>query len=92
MSRPRSAPSKARPAARGGAAARPGRPGVFVSTPKSDIYVVMLSIALGAMFIGSLLLVMILSRYDFKLKVAGLSPAPQAVAASQLEEIVTALL
>jgi hypothetical protein len=90
MSRPRSARSNA-PAVRG-AAARGGRPGVFVSTPKSDIYVVMLSIALGAMFLGSLLLVLILSRYDFKLKVAGNVPIQQSTTLAHLEKIDTVLL
>ena len=90
MSRPRSARSNA-PAGRG-TPARGGRPGVFVSTPKSDIYVVMLSIALGAMFLGSLLLVMILSRYDFKLKVAGLDALPRATSQLPLEKSVTVLL
>lgn len=90
MSRPRSARSNA-PAARG-AAARGGRPGVFVSTPKSDIFVVMLSIALGAMFLGSLLLVLILSRYDFKLKVAGIAPTQQSTILTNLEKTDTVLL
>ncbi len=78
MSRPRSGRSSAAPA-RG--AARPGaRPGVFVQTPKSDIYVTMLGIALGAMLIGSILLVLILAKYDFKVKVAARPPAASAVA------------
>ena len=78
MSRPRS-PVKttktARPAARGGAAR-----GVYVQSPKSDIYVVMLSIGLGAMFLGSLLLIMILARYDFKVKASALPAAVSAIA------------
>jgi hypothetical protein len=78
MSRPRSGRSSA-PAARG------GRPGVFVQAPKSDIYVVMLSVALGAMFLGSLLLVLILARYDFKVKVSANPPAAPAVGLAQLE-------
>jgi hypothetical protein len=73
MSRPRSGRSS-------GPTARAGRPGVFVQAPKSDIYVVMLSVALGAMFLGSLLLVMILARYDFKVKAAANLPiTPMAV-------------
>ena len=75
MSRPRSGRSSA--PARGGA-----RPGVFVQQPKSDIYVTMLGIALGAMFVGSILLALILAKYEFKVKAAALpvSPAASAVA------------
>jgi hypothetical protein len=74
MSRPRSGRSSAAPAGRGGA-----RPGVFVQQPKSDIYVTMLGIALGAMLIGSILLALILAKYEFKLK-ASASPAPTSTA------------
>ncbi len=52
----------ARPAA--GAAAR--RPGVFVQAPKSDIFVAMLGVALGAILVACLLMLLILWRYDFK--------------------------
>jgi len=40
----------------------------------------MLGIALGAMVLGSLLLVLILGRYDFKLKVSSLTPSASASA------------
>jgi hypothetical protein len=40
-----------------------GRPGVFVQTPRSDIFVVMLGIALGAMVLGCLLLLLIVNQY-----------------------------
>jgi len=53
------------------AAAR--RPGVLVQAPKSDIYVVMLAIALGAMFIGCLLMTLILSSYNFSTKVSSVA-------------------
>jgi hypothetical protein len=53
--------------ARGAAAARP-RPGVLVQAPKSDIYVVLLGIALGAIFLGCLFLLLILNHYGFKTK------------------------
>lgn len=76
MSRPRSGRSNAPATARGGGA-RGARPGVFVQQPKSDIYVTMLAIALGAMLIGSVLLALILAKYDFKLKVSA-RPAPIA--------------
>jgi hypothetical protein len=54
---------------------------VFVQTPKSDIYVALLGIALGAMLLGCLLLLLILNRYEFKIKVSSLAaPAAYAVA------------
>ena len=78
MSRPRSA----RPASGGGG--RPtGRPGVFVQTPQSDIYVALLGIALGAMILGCLLLLLILNGYGFSTKVSALTPTtaiPRALA------------
>ncbi len=85
MSRPRSGRSSAQPVARTGGQrsvgrSTAGRPGVFVQTPKSDIYVTMLGIALGAMFLGSILLVLILARYDFKVKATAL-PATAATVA-----------
>jgi len=65
LSRPRSTRSSATPAARGG---RPGgRPGVFVTTPKSDVYVALLGVALGSMLLATTLLTLIFSRYDFKI-------------------------
>jgi len=77
LSRPRSG----RAASAGAGAGRPGgRPGVFVQTPKSDIYVALLGIALGAMLLGCLLLVLILNRYEFKTKVSALGHAPASVA------------
>jgi hypothetical protein len=76
MSRPRSGRSSTPAAPSRGA--RPGRPGVFVQAPKSDIYVAMLGIALGAMFVGTILLVLILARYDFKTKVSSNTAATLA--------------
>jgi hypothetical protein len=77
MSRPRSGRSSTPAPGRGGARPAGGRPGVFVQAPKSDIYVAMLSIALGAMFVGTILLVLILARYDFKTKVSSTTiPSP----------------
>ena len=73
MSRPRSG----RAASSGGGGSRPAaRPGVFVQTPKSDIYVALLGIALGAMILGCLLLVLILNGYEFKTKVSALTAPP----------------
>ncbi len=48
------------------------RGGVLVQAPKSDIYVVMLAIALGSMVIGSLLMILILSNYNFSAKVSSI--------------------
>jgi hypothetical protein len=75
MSRPRSA--------RASSPDRPGaRAGVFVQTPRSDIYVALLGVALGAMIIGCLLLLLILRRYDFSTKVSALTlPARTVLAA-----------
>jgi hypothetical protein len=70
LSRPRSA----RPASGGGGGRPTGRPGVFVQSPQSDIYVALLGIALGAMILGCLLLLLILNRYGFSTKVSALTP------------------
>jgi hypothetical protein len=54
-----------------------------VQTPKSDIYVALLGIALGAMVLGCILLLLILNRYEFKTKVSALTrpqPAARALA------------
>jgi len=47
-------------------AAASRRPGVFVQAPKSDIFVAMLGVCLGAILLGCLLMLLILWRYDFK--------------------------
>ncbi len=81
MSRPRSGRFSV-----GGAAGRTpaGRPGIFVQSPQSDVYVALLGLALAAMVIGCLLLVLILRRYDFKTKVSAVTPAaPSAIAAPE---------
>ena len=69
MSRTRSAPAvKAkRPAASARSAPAGGR-GVYVQAPKSDIFVVLLAISLGAILLGCLLLGLVWNRYDFKTK------------------------
>ncbi len=65
MSRLRSTPSKA-PAKK---TTRPtGRPGVYVATPKSDVYVALLGVSLGAMILATLLLTLLLNGYEFQLK------------------------
>jgi hypothetical protein len=37
-----------------------------VTTPKSDVFVALLGVALGSMIFATLLLVMVWGRYDFK--------------------------
>lgn len=84
MSRPRSAPARGASAAAGRAAG--GRPGVFVQTPRSDIYVALLGIALGAMVIGCILLALVLKRYEFSVKAAWINaPASTPAPAPGLE-------
>ena len=77
MSRPRSGR-----AASGAASRTPaGRPGVFVQTPRSDVYVTMLGVALGAMILGCILLLLIWKRYDFQKTVSSLdAPSRPALA------------
>jgi hypothetical protein len=53
---------------------------VLVQTPKSDIYVTLLGIALGAIALASLLMVALFYRYGFTTKVSSL-PAQSQVAA-----------
>ena len=66
MSRPRSSTRGNTTQARGGG--RPaGRPGVYVATPQSDIYVTLLGVALGSMLLSVLLLVLRLAQYEFKI-------------------------
>ena len=67
MSRLKSGRGASRPAPRGGAA---GGRGVFVQTPRSDIFVVMLGIALGAILLGCIFLLLILNRYEWALGVS----------------------
>ena len=48
------------------------RPGVLVQAPKSDIYVAMLGIALGAIVISCILMIVLFSKYSFSTKVSGI--------------------
>ncbi len=58
----RSVPARSavRPPTKGG--------GVFVQTPKSDIYVALLGISVGALVLGFLFLILELNRYGFSTK------------------------
>ena len=81
MSRARSA------SARGSSGSRTStRPGVFVQTPRSDVYVAMLGVALGAMVLGCLLLILILNRYGFQTKAAAMRPTPTTALAAHFEK------
>jgi hypothetical protein len=64
--------ASSRPAVRAG-----GRPGVFVQTPKSEIFVAMLGIALGAIVLGCLLLLLLLNRYEWQVKAAARDNTPR---------------
>jgi hypothetical protein len=48
------------------------RPGILVQSPKSDIFVVMLAIALGCIVLGCLLMALLFGGYGFSTKVASL--------------------
>jgi len=77
MSRVRSSAAANRPAARTAPAG--GARGVYVQAPKSDIFVVLLGISLGAILLGCLLLGLVMNRYNFKTKpTAALTPAASA--------------
>ena len=87
MSPPRSGRGANRPTGRA-APARGGRPGVFVQAPRSDVYVAMLAVSLGAMLLGCVLLALKLNEYEFELKATALTPAPGA-ALAEFSEIPT---
>ncbi len=74
--KPAAAP-KGRSAGRGAATAPRGGRGVYVQAPKSDIFVVLLSISLGAILIGCILLLLVWKDYDFSTSVSALSNTPQ---------------
>ena len=78
MSRPKSGRGAASAGATRPAAAR----GVYVQAPKSDIYVALLGVALGAMILGCLLLILVLNRYELKTKVSTLAPEVPRIVAS----------
>jgi hypothetical protein len=50
----------------------------LVQSPKSDIYVAMLGIALGAIVIACLLMIVLFSKYSFSTKVSGMMAPSQA--------------
>jgi hypothetical protein len=52
----------------------------MVAKPKSDVYVALLGVSLGAILIGMLLLALVLRRYDFQTQAVWNTPAPAATA------------
>jgi hypothetical protein len=58
------------------AAAAQRRPGVFVQAPKSDIYVALLGISLGAILLATLLMALLFSQYGFSTKVSANGTPP----------------
>jgi hypothetical protein len=70
--------SSAAPASRGASTA-PRRPGVLVQAPKSDVYVVLLGVSLGAILIACLLMALMLNRYSWSVKVSARSTIPHPV-------------
>ncbi len=55
-------------------ARRPG--GVLVQSPKSDIFVALLGVSLGAIVVSCLLLLILFSNYGFSTKVSSVSSPP----------------
>lgn len=80
MSRLNPSRGSSAPAAASRSAPAARRPGVLVQSPKSDIYVVLLGVALGAIVLSCILMIILWSRYEFKTKVAAAQPAPRAIA------------
>ena len=73
MSRLRSTRNAGAAGASSARTAAAGRgPRVAVAVPKSDIFVVMLGIALGAIVLGCLLMLWVLWRHDFSVTVSSL--------------------
>jgi hypothetical protein len=51
----------------------------LVQAPKSDIYVVLLGVSLGAILIACLLMALMLNRYSWSVKVSARSTSPHQV-------------
>jgi hypothetical protein len=50
-------------------AVAPRRPGVLVQAPKSDIYVTLLGISLGAIVLSCIEMILLLTQYGFSVSV-----------------------
>jgi len=74
VSRPKSSRAASKkPAGRAAAASRPAG-GVYVQKPKSDIYVALLGVSLGAILIGCLLLLLKMNQYNWETKASLVTP------------------
>ena len=51
-----------------------------MQSPKSDIYVVLLGVSLGAIVISCILMIVLFNKYGFSTKAAALQPARAATA------------
>jgi hypothetical protein len=66
-------PAKPAKPAKSAKVTKPSKPapakarGVYVQSPKSDVYVTLLGISLGALLLACLLLFLVYSRYDMKM-------------------------
>jgi hypothetical protein len=52
----------------------------MVQSPKSDIYVVLLGISLGAIVISTILMIVLFGRYNFSTKISSRAPVAAATA------------
>lgn len=76
------AAKSAKPRAARGARAKKAAPrGIYVQQARSDIYVLLLSVSLGAILLGSLLLLLVWGRYDYSTKATSIQTnVPEALA------------
>jgi hypothetical protein len=51
-----------------------------VQSPKSDIYVVLLGVSLGAILVSCIIMIVVFYRYGFSTKVSAIAPAAAATA------------
>jgi len=70
--------STSRPAAR---AARPSATrGIYVQAARPGIYEALLGVALGAILLGTILMLLVLNRYEWKTKATAMTTAPATAA------------
>lgn len=67
------------------AARTPGGRQVMVASARSDIYVALLGVALGAIVLGCLLLALVMNKYGFSTKAAANQGKPAALVAQWVE-------
>lgn len=91
MSRPKSSRAASKkPASRAAASRAAG--GVFVQKPKSDIFVALLGVSLGAILIGCLLLALKMNQYTWETKASMVSPPASPALLTATENLSTVLL